>query len=304
MVPGIQQRQLVARDGARIGYQLRGALERPCVVFANGLGGQYIAFRDLYAGLGDAYRVVCWDYRGLYTSSPPPDPRANTIAHQVDDLIEILDREGIGDVVIVGWSMGVQVAFELVRRHRARVRGILAVNGTSGRAFQTVLGSRLIGSIIPTLLKLVRAQAGLVGRATRMVAGRDVLIDAMKRFELVSPRLDVEIFRAVAAGFKDIDWVIYADLLARLDEHDAAEVLPTIAVPTAIVTGDRDVMTPPATAERLHRQIAGSRLVVIEGGSHYTPCEYPEILNDELARLLSRIPGWERAPASAQEQAS
>ena len=64
----------------------------------------------------------------------------------------------------------------------------------------------------------------------------------------------------------------------------------------ALVTGDRDLMTPPATSERMHRAIAGSRLVVIEGGSHYTPVEFPAILQDELGRLLDRVPGWERAP--------
>ena len=195
--------------------------------------------------------------------------------------------------MIAGWSMGVQVAFETIRRHRARVRGVFAINGTYGRAFKTVMGSRLIGQIIPTLLRLVRAQASLVGRATKVVAGSDALINAMKRFGLVSATIDVPIFRAVAAGFQDIDWVIYSDLLARLDEHDAEVVLDTIAVPVSIVTGDHDLMTPPATAEHMHRKIPGSRMVVIEGGTHYTPVEYPAILVDELHRLLGRVAGWE-----------
>jgi pimeloyl-ACP methyl ester carboxylesterase len=144
------------------------------------------------------------------------------------------------------------------------------------------------------LLKLVRAQAALAGLATKRLAGSDALIAAMKRVGLVSQTIDLEIFRAVAAGFQQIDWVIYSDLLSRLDEHDAEEVLAKVAVPTTIITGDRDLMTPPATAEILHRAIAGSRMVVIEGGTHYTPVEYPAILVDELGRLLDKIPGWER----------
>ena len=50
----------------------------------------------------------------------------------------------------------------------------------------------------------------------------------------------------------------------------------------------------PSVAERLHRSIRGSRLVVIEGGTHYTPVEYPAIVVDELRKLLDRVPGWER----------
>lgn len=289
MITGLSQRELTTRDGTRIGYQVRG--EGPCVVLANGLGGTYVAFRYLYEALA-GYKVICWDYRGLYRSAAPADPRANTIGHQVADLIEILAAEQVTDFVIAGWSMGVQVAFETVKWHPDRVRGVFAINGTYGRAFRSVMGSRLIGQTIPMLLRLVRAQAGLVGRATRVVAGSDALIRAMMRVGLVSDTIDVDIFRTVAGDFQHIDWVIYSDLLSRLDEHDAEDVLARVSVPVTIVTGDRDVMTPPATAEHIHRAIPHSRLVVIRGGTHYTPVEYPAILVDELGRLLARVPGW------------
>ncbi len=293
----VEQRHVTTSDGTRIGYQVRGG-SGPCVVLANGLGGTYLAFRYLYDALGD-YRTICWDYRGLYTSAASTDPDANTVAHQVEDLMAILAQENVGEVVIAGWSMGVQVGFEAIRRHPDRVRGLLAINGTYGRAFRTVMGSRLVGRTIPMLLRLVKAQAALAGLATRRLAGSDALISAMKRVGLVSQTIDLDIFRAVAAGFQTIDWRIYSDLLTRLDEHDAEEVLTKIDVPVTIVTGDRDLMTPPATAEHMHRSIRGSRLVVIEGGTHYTPVEYPAIIVEELGRLLDRIPGWERKSREA-----
>src|ERR1700750_2217104 len=101
MIAGIQQRPLTARDGTRIGYQVTGERGRPAVVLANGLGGTFLAFRYLYDVLG-AYRTVCWDYRGLYTSGAPRDAQANTVPHQVSDLVEILDAEGIDQVVFAG----------------------------------------------------------------------------------------------------------------------------------------------------------------------------------------------------------
>src|SRR5204862_7210092 len=110
--------------------------------------------------------------------------------------------------------------------------------------------------------------------------------------------IDLEIFRAVAADFVNVDWVIYSDLLTRLDEHDAEDVLASIDIPVTIVTGDRDLVTPPSTAEHIHRSIAGSRLVVIKGGTHYTPVEYPAVITDELGRLLDRVRGWEREEAA------
>jgi len=296
MVPGIQQRQIVARDGTRIGYQVRG--EGPAVVLANGLGGTYLAFRYLYDALG-AYKTICWDYRGLYTSGPASDPTANTVVHQVDDLAEILAAEHVDDFVIAGWSMGVQVAFETYRRMEQRVRGIFAINGTYGRAFRTVMGSRVIGRTLPVLIKLIKAQAKLAAYATKRLTSSNFLFEAAARAGLVSKTADSETIRKLAEGFQTIDWTIYSDLLTRLDEHDAEEVLEHVAVPTSIVTGDRDLMTPPTTAEYMHRKIRGSRLVVIEGGTHYTPVEYPAILVDELGKLLDRVPGWEREGAVA-----
>ncbi len=300
MVPGIQQREIIARDGTRIGYQVRG--EGPAVVLANGLGGTYLAFRHLYTALTD-YKTICWDYRGLYTSGPAKDPRANTLVHQVNDLEDILAAESVGEFVIAGWSMGVQVAFETVRHHPDRVKGLLAINGTYGKTFRTVMGSRLVGRTIPMLLRLIRAQASLASFATKRVAGSDALISAMKRVGLVSATIDLEVFRAIAAGFSSVDWVIYSDLLTRLDEHDAEDVLATIGVPVSIITGDKDLMTPPSTAEHMHRAIPHSRLVVVKGGTHYTPVEYPRVLIDELGRWLDRISGWERPATPAEAKA-
>src|SRR5262245_47722338 len=175
MIDGLGQRHVVAADGTRIGYQVRG--RGPCVVLANGLGGTYLAFKYFYDALGD-YKTICWDYRGLYTSAVPADTRANTVAHQVDDLMCILEQENIDDFVHIGWSMGVQVGFETIRHHPSRVRAMLLVNGTYGRAFRTVMGSRLVGRTIPMLLRLVKAQAALAGLATKRIAGSDALISA------------------------------------------------------------------------------------------------------------------------------
>jgi pimeloyl-ACP methyl ester carboxylesterase len=290
---GVQpaQRHLTTRDGTRIGYQVAG--DGPCIVLANGLGGTHVAFRALYRAFRD-YKLVCWDYRGLYSSAAPADPRANTVAHQVGDLVEILAAEGVGDVVIVGWSMGVQVALETVRHHRARVKGVFAMNGTSGRTFSTVMGSRLVGRTIPMLVRLVRAQAALTGFAARHFAGSRTVIAAMQRLGMVARGVDISHFAEVAAGFGSIDWVVYSDLMSRLDEHDAEDVLATIDVPLGLVTGDRDLLIPPSMSEHIHRVVRGSRLTVVPGGTHYTPMEYPDVVVGELGRLLDRVPGWQR----------
>lgn len=262
------------------------------MVLANGLGGTYEAFRHVYDELGERHRIVCWDYRGLYGSSPAAVAGANTVRDQVADLVEILDAEGIEQAVHIGWSMGVQVNFEYFRDHPTRVAGIVAINGTYGRPFRTVIASRFVRHVIPVALKAIRAQSELVGTAAKHVVAWDGFVDLMKRVGAVSPTLDVEAFRDVAAGFKTIDWRIYSDLIERLGEHDARDVLATVNVPTLIITGDRDVITQPFTATKMHRAIRGSKLVIIEGGTHYTPVEYPAVVKDELRAFLGRVAGY------------
>lgn len=286
----MEQRSAARPDGTSIGYQLRGS--GPAVVLANGLGGSYQAFRAVYDGLGERYRILCWDYRGLATSEPPRGRAALDVRAQCDDLELLLDREGIDRAVVVGWSMGVQVALEFCRKRAHRIAGLVAINGTYGRPFHSALSSRYVRYVVPTVLRAMRAQAAFVGAATSAVIDWRGVIPLIKRVGLVSATLDVETFYAVAEGFKTLDWDIYTRTMELLGEHDAGDVLRTLAVPALIVTGDRDILTPVYTAEKMHRQIAGSRLVVIEGGTHYTPVEYPRIIQDELARFLARVEGW------------
>lgn len=291
MVPGLDHRTFNSFDGTEIAYQVRG--DGPVVVLANGLGGTYEAFRHIYSALGERYRVLCWDYRGLYKSARPRNLDTLQITDQCRDLECLLDHEQVERALFVGWSMGVQVNFEFFRERAARMAGIVAINGTYGHPFNTAMSSRVVRYVIPMLLRAVRSQATLVGRATRTVVAWEGLAATMQRFGMVSKTLDIQAFRDVAEGFKDIDWTTYTTLLERLGEHSARDVLARIDIPTLIVTGDRDVMTPPFTAEKIHREIAGSRLVIIEGGTHYTPVEYPQVVQEELLEFLTRVPGFE-----------
>jgi pimeloyl-ACP methyl ester carboxylesterase len=300
MVPGNEQRYVLASDGTKIGYQVRGqqtqSTSKPSevLVLANGLGGTYLAFQHVYKAVPHL-RVICWDYRGLYSSSPSPDPNANTVAHQVSDLMRILEVEGVDNFAMAGWSMGVQVCLETMRAAPQRVKGLMLINGTYGKAFGTVLGSRLIGRTIPTLLKLVKAQSGMVEAVTGKIAGTAALVKVMVAAGMVSKTIDIEIFREVAAGFRTIDFKIYSDLLNRLNEHDASDVMPSVLVPTTVVTGDKDILTPPRTATEIHDAIAGSRLTIIAGGTHYTPVEYPAEVQAEVRAWLAGVPGFEPA---------
>jgi pimeloyl-ACP methyl ester carboxylesterase len=290
VIPGLQHKTFRSFDGTEIAYQVRG--EGPTVVLSNGLGGTFEAFRHIYSALGERYRVLCWDYRGLYRSARPNDLKTLAVPYHCRDLAALLDVERVDRAVVMGWSMGVQVNFELFREHRARVAGVVAINGTYGSPFRSAMASRLSRYIIPAALSFMKSQAPYVSRASHAAVGWTGLVPFMARLGLVSPQIDAEAMADVARDFKTLDFRIYSDMLRHLGDHDARDLLPGIDVPLLIVTGDKDLMTPVFTARKMNHMVAGSRLVVIAGGTHYTPIEYPKVIQDEVTRFLGGVPGW------------
>jgi pimeloyl-ACP methyl ester carboxylesterase len=74
---------------------------------------------------------------------------------------------------------------------------------------------------------------------------------------------------------------------ALMTRADSTPLLSTIHVPTLIVVGEADTLTPPALSEEMHRAIAGSELVVVPGAGHLSNLEQPEAFNGAVARFLA-----------------
>lgn len=291
MIPGLEHRRLASFDGTELAYQIRGV--GPPIVLLNGLGGTYVAFKAIYDLLGTRYRILCWDYRGLFRSGRPKDLRTLALPHHCRDLARLLAHEQIERAVFIGWSMGVQLELEMWRGHRDRIAALMAINGTYGTPFRTALASRLTRYVIPTALATMKAQARLISAITRRATRWEGFLPFLRATGMVSKSVDVDVIRAVMADFADLDFELYSEQMRLLGEHDAKDVLRSIDVPTTIVTGDRDYLTPMFMSEKMHQRIAGSELVVARGASHYAPVEAAATVQKSLVDLLDRVEGWE-----------
>jgi 3-oxoadipate enol-lactonase len=216
-------------------------------------------------------RCIAPDVRGFgETPAAPP----YTMDRYADDLICVLDALEIDRAVIGGLSMGGYIALALWRRHPTRVRALVLADTRAGADTEDGRQKRR-GLIALAQAKGTGAVAdaqlpGLIGKRTR--EKHPAVGDALRRM----------IERASVGG-------ITGALEAMMARPDSTELLPTITVPTLIIAGDEDVLTPPKEARAMHDAIAGSRIEIIAGAGHASSFERTAAFNHVLGEFLDSL---------------
>ena len=239
------------------------------VVLLHGFPLNRSMWREQARALSGAWRVVTPDLRGQGETALGGAPA--TMDEMAEDVAALLDALNVGGAVLGGLSMGGYVAFEFYRRFPERVRALVLAD--------------------------TRPQADTdEGRRTREENARRVLKDGMAPLaDSMLPKLlsagtrerrseVVERVRAMILGAKPEGAA--AALRGMAVRRDQTDLLPEINVPTLIVVGGEDSVTPPSEAEAMAAKISGSLLVVIEGAGHLSNVERPEEFNRALGDFL------------------
>lgn len=284
-VRDFETRSLETGDGITIVWYDSGG-DKPPIVFANGLGGPLVAWRHQIDYLRDHYRLISWDYRGLYRSTRPRGhPPALDIGTQTSDLELVLAAANVQRAAFIGWSMGVQVILEHYSRRPESVSHLVLINGTFGRPFETV-ALPMAARVVPALVRQAQRFQGMGTSLLKRLADWPETVLWMKRLGLFGATLDEDLFREIAAEFATMDLDVYLRTLKLLGDHDAAHVLETIRVPTLVISGDRDAFTPRQLAQLMARRVAGGEILVVRGASHYAAIEYPELVNLRIEKFF------------------
>lgn len=286
----VDTRTVTSFDGTRIAYHVtRAPFEgAKVIVLANGLGGPPSSWRAQIDYLSDHYRLLTWDYRGLYGSEKPRNNEAASYAipHHVRDLEVIAKEEGITEAAVVGWSMGVQVSLETFRRLRSLVKCLVLINGTSGRALDTVTPIPGMKVVMPSLVEIARKAHALAKQLAQKTTSQPETVVWFKRMGLVSETFDDGVFAELVHQYSALDMEAFFQNLKAIGTHDASDVLPLIDVPTLVITGDKDTFTPRALAQQMARNIRTAEMLVVRGGTHYTCVEFPELVNLRIERFF------------------
>ncbi len=220
-------------------------------------------------------RLVVPDLRGFGGSVGGPPP--TSMAGLADDVAEVIAGLEIDEpVVVCGLSMGGYVAQHLAVRHPGLLRGLVLVDtrleadSEQVRAVRADLSARVgrLGARIAAEAMVTNLLAGQTEARHRQLA------DSLRR-----------VIESTETG------TIQATLSALADRPDMTTPLSSIDLPTLLIVGSEDTITPPACLERAAAIIPAARLVVMPRCGHMTPLEDPANFNALLAGFLRDVTG-------------
>lgn len=257
-------------DDAEIFYETRG--NGSPVVLLHPFPCHHEFWNPVAPALDSRYRLILPDLRGHGDSEAGDGPAL--MAKHASDIVRLLDAAGVGKAAFVGCSIGGYILFEFWRRYRARVTA-MALCDTRPQADMADARSNRLKSAATVLEQGAEAFLEtmipkLMGRTT--IATRPDLIDGARAMMLqMSP--------------EDISQV----LGGMAERPDSVADLKTINVPTLVVIGEEDVLSPAADGELMRQNIAGSQLKVIPKAGHYAPWEQPEVVGKILRQFLDDV---------------
>jgi len=281
----MEPRFFTSFDGARIAYYLFGEKNRKTMILANGLGGNIVAWRHFIRHFEKDYRIISWDYRGLYNSDGGSAICDFSFDAHCADLKKLLAITKVRKATFVGWSMGVQLNFDFYRKYPAYFNSLVQINGAYGNIFDSAFNASLT-KVSPLLIYFVEYVFPRIAVLNPILTRTRAVIALSKFTGLVSSTLDEEVFFELVNEFIYLNFSNYAKTLNELGRHNAEDMLGSIKVPTLIVAGDRDLMTPTFLSEDMSKKIPDSELFVITGGTHYTPVEFPDVVNLRIEKFL------------------
>jgi 3-oxoadipate enol-lactonase len=256
--------------GVNLAVEVRG--EGPAILFVHGYPLDRTIWRDQVEAL-DGFQRIVPDLRGMGDSDAPDLGYGMSI--YAADLAALLDALGIDQVILCGLSMGGYIAFEFLRNWRSRVRGLVLMDtraeadSPEGRrardAAAATARERGAAAVVESLLPKMLAPA--------TIERRPEVVERVRRLMAETP----------VAG-------MIGALAAMRDREGSESLLAGLSgIPTLVLVGEADSVTPPDQARALAEAIPGAQLAIIPGAGHLPPVEQPEATTRSLREFLAGI---------------
>jgi pimeloyl-ACP methyl ester carboxylesterase len=200
--------------------------------------------------------------------------------------------------VLVGHSMGGMTVMaladsrpELFDPDTGRVAGVALIATSAGKVAAVTLGlpallAKFTGPVLPLLLRGARRQVNLVERGRAL--GSDLAWLITRRMAFGSPDVDPSVLQYLTTMIASTRIDVIADFYGTLMSHDKLSALKRLhGIPTCIICGDRDLLTPLEHSEAMAAELADAELVVVPDTGHLVLMECPDRVNEAIAELVA-----------------
>ncbi|HCA82114.1 MAG TPA: alpha/beta hydrolase [Bacteroidetes bacterium] len=253
-------------------YMERGLPQGVPIVFIHGFPFNHMMWDPQMKALPNHYRAITYDIRG-HGESAVGDGQYS-LEFFVDDLLGLLDHLVIDKAILCGLSMGGYIALRAYERFPERIRALVLCDTKSE------------GDANEARVK----RAGTV-RSVKTAGVAQFAEDFAKLvFAPQSFQTHPDAVEAIKIAIRENSPIgISGAALALGMRTDTTAVLPRIKVPTLLLVGEHDALTPPAASEALQRQIPNAELHVIPAAGHMSNLENPGEFNRHLIDFLNRL---------------
>jgi 3-oxoadipate enol-lactonase len=269
-------------DGIRLHYEVLGRAGAPAVLMIQGLGADKHGWDMQRIPLSLQYRVIALDNRGAGRSDKPFGHY--TLEQMADDAIAVLDHVGVEKAHIVGASMGGAISQIVGLKYPQRVNSLtLACTACRNHPWRRELlqGWATMAS--------EQGMGAMAREAARWVIGPRSFRRLLPAFGWLGP---------LAMGRTSHAFVAQVRAILDVDES-VSEQLEHVDLPTLVLVGNQDILTPRGDSEEIADRMPNAELVVISGAAHGFMVEHASTFNRVLMEFLGRVTKAQRAAAAA-----
>lgn len=257
-------------EGKKIHYRQQG--DGPPLVLLHGLGNNSESFRHQLEDLSDQFTVIAWDAPG-YGRSDDPDQELQYFEDFAKILKKFVEKLRLEPFYLLGHSMGSTLSLAFYRLYPDSVKALILADATRGGAAKDGADNRQ---------KLEKRLHDIETRSPEEIAKERVE-------NLLAPHAPSNIREEAERIYACIRPMGYRSVSYALYHADQTEVLPMIDVPTLVICGELDRITPVAESKIIHRGIRQSQLVLIPHTGHLCYQEDPQSFNRHVRAFLQKI---------------
>lgn len=288
-----KDRRTRVSDGTTIAWTLLtaadGAVARHPVVAINGWSCSDAYWVHIAPALAAAgHPVLLIDARGHGASGLPRHPGRGardlhpddiTIGRLARDLVEVVDAAGLDRTVLMGHSMGVQVALELDRAAPEPVAGLVLIAGSYENPLKTFMGVPFADAVFPMAKLAVSTVPAPITRLAMQPARLTAFgAWAAKQARATGPKAKAADMAPYLRHIAAADTAVMIRTLDAMRRHSAADHLRQVKVPTLILAAERDTFTPPRCSTHMFERIPTAEIHWFPDAGHTLPIEEPDAI--------------------------